>query len=163
LRYAVSVKEEMDSNEESLMATTAKENKDIVRHYIEDAWNEANLDLIDKPVAADAPHHDQTLSERPDGPAGREQSIQVYHTACPDVYISIQEMVAENDLVAVRWIGRGTHEGELVGVEPTGTAIEITGMSINRMHEGQIAETWEVYDTLGMPQQIGALPEQTTG
>ncbi|MBX0297940.1 ester cyclase [Haloarcula nitratireducens] len=145
------------------MVTTTRENKDVVRHYIEDAWNEAALDLVEDLIAAEAPHHDPTLSDRPDGPAGRKQSIQVYHTACPDVHISIEEMVAEDDLVAVRWTGRGTHEGELMGIEPTGTEIEITGMSINRMNEGQIAETWEVYDTHGMLQQIGVLPKQPTG
>lgn len=145
------------------MATTAQENKDVVRKYIEDAWNEVALDLVDELVAAEAPHHDPTLSERPDGPAGRKQSIQVYHTACPDVHVSIEEMVAENDLVAVRWTGRGTHDGELMGIEPTGTEIKITGMSINRVEEGQIAETWEVYDALGMLQQIGAVPDLSTG
>lgn len=146
-----------------MMATTAGENKDVVRRYLEDGWNEAAHELVAELVVPEAPHHDPTLSDRPDGPAGRRQSIQVYHTVCPDVHISIEEMVAETDLVAVRWLGRGTHEGELMGIEPTGTEIEVAGMSINRVSEGQIAETLEVYDTLGLLQQIGAIPEQPTG
>lgn len=144
------------------MATTTQDNKDVVRQYIEDAWNEAELDLVDDFVASDAEHHDPTLSERPTGPAARKQSIQVYHSAFPDVHISIEEMVAENDTVATRWTGRGTHDGELMGIAPTGTEVEISGMSINRVRDGRIVETWEVYDALGLLQQIGAVPEQLT-
>ena len=55
------------------MTTTARRNRDTVRRYIEDAWNEADLDLVEALVATDAPHHDPTLSDRPAGPAGNSR------------------------------------------------------------------------------------------
>lgn len=144
------------------MATTAQDNKDVVRRYIEEAWNEADLDLVDDLVAADAPMHDPTLSERVAGPDGRKRSIEVYHSAFPDVTISVEELVAEGDTVAVRWTGRGAHDGDLMGIAPTGTEVEVAGLSMNHVTDGQIVETWEVYDALGMLQQIGAVHEQPT-
>lgn len=145
------------------MTTTARRNRDTVRRYIEDAWNEADLDLVEALVAADAPHHDPTLSDRPAGPAGRKRAIRLYHSAFPDAHIAIEETVAADDLVAVRWTGRGTHGGELMGIEPTGTEVEVVGTSLHRVHDGVIVETWEVYDALGMLRQVGAVPERPTG
>jgi steroid delta-isomerase-like uncharacterized protein len=141
------------------MTTTTQRNKDTVRKYIQDAWNEAALDLVEELVTADAPYHEPVLSEAPDGPDARKRSIRVYHSAFPDAHISIEEMVAEDGLVAVRWTGRGTHEGELMDVEPTGTEVEVARMSINRVRDGEIVETWEVYDALGMLRQVGAVPD----
>jgi steroid delta-isomerase-like uncharacterized protein len=163
LRIGVPTETRTEFVEESQMALPAQDNKDVVRQFIEDAWNDADLDLVDALVSADAPHHDPTLPERSAGPAGRKQSIQLYHAAFPDVHIDIEEMVAEDDLVAARWTGRGTHEGELMGIEPTGAAVEVAGISLNRVTDGRIVETWEVYDTLGMLRQIGAIPDQPTG
>jgi predicted ester cyclase len=60
---------------------------------------------------------------------------------------------------ATRWSARGTHQGELVGVDPTGNQVQITGITISRIEGGKIAEDWINYDALGMMQQIGAIPE----
>lgn len=58
----------------------------------------------------------------------------------------------------IRWVGRGTHRGELTGVAPTGNQVAITGITINCISEDKIEETWSNYDTEGMMQQIGAAP-----
>jgi predicted ester cyclase len=57
-----------------------------------------------------------------------------------------------------RWIGSGTHLGELMGIAPTGNQVRVAGMTISRIEEGKIAEEWEIYDALGMMQQLGAIP-----
>jgi predicted ester cyclase len=62
--------------------------------------------------------------------------------------------------VVTRWTGSGTHQGELMGVAPTGNQVTITGIRINRISGGKIEESWTNYDALGMMQQIGAIPEQ---
>ena len=62
--------------------------------------------------------------------------------------------------MVTRWTGSGTHQGELIGVAPTGNQVTITGISINRISGGKIEESWTNYDALGMMQQIGAIPEQ---
>lgn len=61
-------------------------------------------------------------------------------------------------MVVTRWVGRGTHDGELMSLPPSGNRAEVAGISIDRISGGRIAETWTIYDTLGMMQQIGAIP-----
>ncbi len=66
--------------------------------------------------------------------------------------------MAEGDRVATRWTGTGTHEGELMGIAPTGNRVEVAGMVISRISGGKIAESWSNYDALGMMQQLGVIP-----
>ena len=61
--------------------------------------------------------------------------------------------------MTVRWVSRGTHLGEMMGIPPSNNKIEVMGISIFRMAAGQVAEEWEGFDTLGMMQQIGAIPK----
>jgi predicted ester cyclase len=67
-------------------------------------------------------------------------------------------MLAEGDTVAARWTVRGTHRGALQGIAPTGKPVTIPGISIVRINDRRIAEHWLTWDTLGMLQQIGAIP-----
>ena len=67
-------------------------------------------------------------------------------------------MIAEGDLVAIRWTPRGTHEGELFGIAPTGKQATVSGITIDRYENGLIIESWTNWDTLGLLQQIGAIP-----
>ena len=59
----------------------------------------------------------------------------------------------------VRWTARGTHQGELLGITPTGKKFSITGISFLRIANGKIAEQWVNWDTLGLLQQLGAVPQ----
>ncbi len=84
----------------------------------------------------------------------------MYTSAFPDAEITIEDQLAEGDMVATRWTGRGTHQGELMGVQPSGNRVEVMGNSISRIEDGKIVEEWNIYDALGMMQAIGAVPEQ---
>ncbi len=125
---------------------------------MEDLFNEGNLDVADEIIAADHLGHDPTLPDLPIGPEGQKQLVDLYRGAFPDARITIEEQVAEGDTVVTRWTGRGTHQGELMGVAPTGNQVTVTGIDISHISEGKIVETWDNYDALGMLQQIGALP-----
>jgi len=61
--------------------------------------------------------------------------------------------------VVTRWRARGTHQGELLGVPPSGNRVEVTGITIDRFSGGKFAESWTAYDALGMMRQIGAIAE----
>ena len=78
--------------------------------------------------------------------------------AFPDGRWTIEGQVAEGDKVATRWSFTGTHQGELMGVAPTGKRVTASGMVIDRIVEGKIVEEWEEWDALGMMQQMGATP-----
>ncbi len=60
--------------------------------------------------------------------------------------------------MATRWTARGTHEGEFVGIAPTGNQVEITGLTISRIANSKVAEDWTEYDALGMMEQLGVVP-----
>jgi predicted ester cyclase len=82
----------------------------------------------------------------------------MYRNAFPDVQMSLEDQVAEGDMVVTRWIASGTHQGEFMGIAPTGDRVTVAGTSIERIVDGKIEETWDDYDALGMMQQIGAIP-----
>lgn len=71
----------------------------------------------------------------------------------------MEKQVAEADMVVTRWTARGTHRSELMGVAPSGKQIEVSGMSMDRISGGKIAENWVNWEALEMMQQIGAIPE----
>lgn len=73
----------------------------------------------------------------------------------PDLHVTIEDQVAEGDLVGSRHVGSGTHTGPLQGFAPTGRYAEMTGMTITRVADGKIVEAWTSWDALGMIEQLG--------
>ena len=83
----------------------------------------------------------------------------MYREAFPDISFEIGLQVAEGDYVATRWTGTGTHNGPIMGIEPTGNSSTVTGIGIDRIEDGKVVESWNSWDTLGMMQSIGAIPQ----
>lgn len=90
------------------------------------------------------------------GPDGACRLIETYRAAFPDLRFELGEMTSSGATVAHRWVLHGTHRGELMGVEPTGQAVAVDGMELNRLDGGKIAESWAMSDSLGMLRQLGA-------
>lgn len=137
---------------------SAEENKAVARRWYEDLFNPGNLDVADEIITQDHAMHDPTLPDLSPGPEGQKQLTRIYRSAFPDAHISVEDLVAEGDMVAVRWTGRGTHDGELMGAPASGNRVEVYGITINRISGGRISESWTCYDALGMMQQVGAIP-----
>ena len=85
-----------------------------------------------------------------------------YRAAFPDMQMNAEEVLVSGDRTVTRGTATGTHQGELMGMPPTGKAVEIQGITIDRIADGKIAESWTCFDTLGMLQQLGAVPEAQT-
>jgi len=136
----------------------SEENKALVRRWFEEVFNQQDFDVAEEIVAQDHVDHDPTLPDTPSGPEGVKQSVSLYHGAFPDAHITVEDQIAEGDLVATRWTGRGTHQGDLMGVPPSGNRVTVAGITINRISGGKIVESWDSYDALGMMQQVGAIP-----
>lgn len=133
------------------------ENKAVARRVQEEAFNQGNLAIIDELVSADYVDHDLP----PGFPAGREgfkQMVAMYRAAFPDVQMTIEDVVAEGDKVVIRWAAKGTHKGELMGIPPTNKQVTVTGVDINRLAGGKLAEHWGNFDQMGMMQQLGVIP-----
>jgi steroid delta-isomerase-like uncharacterized protein len=138
----------------------SEENKAVVRREFEEIFNHTgNLDAAEEIYAPDYVSHEPTSGEVR-GIEGAKQFAATYREAFPDLENTIEDMVAEGDEVVVRFKARGTHQGETEAFgPPTGERMEITGITIKRLSEGKIVEAWTNFDTLGMMQQLGLIPE----
>ena len=117
---------------------STEENKALARRLIEEAWNQGNLATVDELLA-------------PDQPPSRElykQYIVRTRTAFPDFHATIEEQVAEGDLVVTRWSVQGTHQGMFRGHSPTGKQMAVTGIVIDRIVDSKAVEGWMELDTL---------------
>jgi predicted ester cyclase len=134
----------------------ATANEDLSRRFFEEVCNQRRLDVADEIIAADFVSH---IPQSPpaEGPDGVKAAVAVYQEAL-DGRWDVQEMHSVDDYVFTRWIGRGTHVGEINGIAPTGNAIEVQALTTHRIAGGRIAEDWTVWDALGLLQQIGAFP-----
>jgi steroid delta-isomerase-like uncharacterized protein len=137
---------------------TMEANKQISRRMIEDVLNAGRYDAIDELVAPKFVNHDPSVTEDMTGPEGIRQLAETYRTAFPDLKVKIEEQIAERDRVATRWSARGTHRGPLLGIDPTGKESSVTGITIDRIENGKIVESWNNWDTLGLLQQLGVVP-----
>lgn len=94
-------------------------------------------------------------------PAGREgvrRLVELYRSAFPDIHFEHDDVITVGDKVAHRWTFTGTHRGEIMGIEPTGTSVMVQGIEMNRITDGKIAESWAMSDALGLLEQLGAEP-----
>ena len=137
----------------------SEENKAVARRFFE-IWEEGNLEAFEEVVAPESVDHDPYNPHGQEGLEGAKKTVAMYREAFPDVHFEIEEQLAEGDKVATRWTATGTHEGELMGAQPTGNKASVSGITIDRIADGKIVEGWTSWDTLGLMQNIGALPEQ---
>ena len=86
-----------------------------------------------------------------------KQTLQSFFDAFPDLEDTIEDMIAEGDLVAGRFTARGTHQGDFAGVSPTGTRVSFQGINMYRVRDGKIVEEWFQEDLLGLMQQLRAI------
>ena len=134
-------------------------NKEIVRRALEDSWQDPGV--FDELISSDYVGHDPALPEPIRGPQGAKDNFKQYSDAFEGAQITVVDQIAEGDAVATRWQGRGRHTGELMGVPPTGKEVIVEGLNLTRLRDGKIVEEWSNWDTLGMLQQVGAIPSGT--
>lgn len=138
-----------------------EKNKATCRHFIQQIFNEGNFSSIRDFVSPDSHHHELGDVSVPLGrsPEGFADMIHLYRRAFPDLRVEIQDQIAESDRVVTSLRIQGTQTGPLLGIGVSGKTLDISGIRIDRLAENKIAESWFHWDSLGMLQQIGALPE----
>ncbi len=141
--------------------TTPEENEQIARKFPEEVISEKNIDLIDEIFTEDVIDHHSTFGKT----RGREalkQTTEYFHSAFEGSSAKVEDILADENRVAIRWSGRGFHEGEFMGIEPTGKTYVIEVTMFARMQDGKIAERWLLEDTVDLLRQLGVnkLPQE---
>jgi steroid delta-isomerase-like uncharacterized protein len=140
----------------SRSASTKHSHAEIVERWFEEVWNQGNTATIEELFAADGVVHGlapQGAVVR--GPEGFKVFFENMRGAFPDIHVKIEDTVVEGDKVVGRWSARMTHTGQGLGFPPTGRVVQITGISFCRVRDGQIIESWDNWDALGMMEQLG--------
>ena len=134
-----------------------EENKALSRRVIEEIFNKQNLALADELIDTNFVDHG-IAGMGFKGPEGFKQFVTTFITGFPDIRLTIDDMVAEGDKVALRLTAQGTHKGDFMGIAPTGKHITASGILIQRIANNKCVEGWLVNDNLGMMQQLGVVP-----
>lgn len=130
--------------------------KQLLRRWFDRVWNQRDEKTIYELMAKDCIAHGLPPDEIV-GPDGFLPFYRRFTAAMPDLRITVEDLLEEDDRVAARWTGTGTLSNHGIGVAPTGKRMAITGMTILRVANGQIAEAWNVFDMLDMHQQLGTV------
>lgn len=134
-------------------------NKNVSRRVLEEIFNEGRYEIVGEVVGDDYVGYDPAQPELTIGPDGARRQAEGYRAAFPDLRLTIEDQIAEGEKVVTRWRGSGTHEGELFGIAATGKQTTVTGITIDRIIDGRIVESWTNWDTLGLLQQLGAVAQ----
>ena len=133
---------------------SSEANKALVRRFYDEVTNGRNVTVLDELLA---PNFEGFKVEGHGHGQNREEfkhMITMVLNAFPDHHQTIHDWIAEHDKVVTRWTVQGTHQGEYVGIAPTGKRVKITGMDIFRVVNGKIVEVWAEVDMLGVKQQL---------
>lgn len=135
------------------------ENKAIAARFLNDVVGKGSWDAVGQVMAEDVTVY------HPSAPGGSLHGLQpvtqlfmAFRTGFPDLQIITEDVIGEDDQVAVRWRGVGTNTGEFFGAPPTGKAINVGAVSIFTIRDGKIVEDRICEDTLGMLKQLGEIP-----
>jgi len=129
----------------------------VVRRFYEQMCNERKSEIAPEVFAAGHKLHAPQVPAG-DGPGAMADVISAYQQGV-DGHWQIEEIFSTGDRVVARWTGSGTHVGDMNGIAPTGNKVKVDAISIHRVQDGKIAETWQVWDTLGFLQQLGVVPK----
>jgi steroid delta-isomerase-like uncharacterized protein len=131
-------------------------NKALVRRFYEEVWDRGNTDFAFEVFADDYVRHDFRLTETLPGPAGQKKIADDFRAAFPDLQLTVELIVGEQEFVVGRWTATGTHLGSWGGLEPTGRRVSFSAANIFRFEDGKVAEIWNHRDDLGLQHQVGS-------
>ncbi|HKC58004.1 MAG TPA: ester cyclase [Vicinamibacterales bacterium] len=139
---------------------STEQNKVAVRRFIDEVFVKGNADGAEKLVTPDFTPH--SWGKMPSGVEPLKQAIRRVHAGLSEVRFKIEDMLAEDDKVAVRVTAHAKQQGDFMGIPASGREYTISETHIFHMRDGKVAEHWRDADMLGLMQQLGALPEAKT-
>lgn len=134
------------------------ENKALARRFYDAVVNQGRLSSVDEFVAPGFVDHNPPGPGIAPGPEGVKQTFAMFRAGLPDMNVTIEDQIAEGDIVVSRLTAQGTHKGELMGIPPTGKKLTMGIIDVLRFEGGQAVERWGQSDLMGMMQQLGVAP-----
>ncbi len=135
-----------------------QENKAIAQRFIQ-IWGKGSLDIIDELAAPSLVVQYPAIPQVIRGPQMFRQVMQSWRSAFPDSDLVVEDQIAEESKVVIRWSFTGTHQANLLGIPPTGTKVKLTGITIYQIADGKILEERGEEDFLGVFRQMGLIPQ----
>ena len=137
---------------------STEQNKALVRQMVEEVFNQGNVSKADEFLAPNFVEREELPPGIPRDREGVKQLTTMLRNAFPDFKARIDDIVAEGDKVVIRQTWSGTHKGEFMGVPPTGKSVSFGVIDIIRIAGGKGVEHWGQMDSMGLMQQLGAIP-----
>ena len=125
---------------------SAAENKELVRRYFDERWNHGSLDVCDELLSSSMDIEEQ------------KEFVRAQHAALGDLHLTILDLLAEDDQVAIHWRIDGTHKGDFLGVAATGKPVTFQGIALLRIADGKIEDDIAYWDNQSILEQLGAVP-----
>jgi predicted ester cyclase len=129
---------------------STEENKLLIRRFNEEAFSGRDIKVRDRFLGSGFAINGQVVD-----PDRSRRNVAELFAAFPDFHRSMDDIIADGDKVVARYTARGTHLGELLGVQPTGTSVTVRWVTIYRIADGKVAEEWPLFDALGLMRQPG--------
>lgn len=134
-----------------------EENKHVVQKFVEECWNQGNLNKASELLADQVRFHDPVFPSLNLGIPNIKTHIEGCRRAFPDLKFTIDDTIAERNEVVLHWTARGTHKGEFLGMQPTNRKVTVEGTSIYRLEGSKIAEGHANWNLASMMEQLGVL------
>lgn len=135
------------------------DNKALARRLYDEVINAGNLDLLDELVADDFVEHEAFPGMPATGPEAPKAVLGMFKAAFSDMKFTVEDMIAEGDKVVVRATVTGTHDGEFMGIPPTGKSFSASAIDIVEIKDGKATAHWGLTDQAAMMEQLGLAPE----
>ncbi len=136
---------------------STEENKALVRRFVDEVQSRGNIDALDEICSPEFVNYSAPPGLPPDR-EGIKIVTAMFRAAFPDSYFTVEDMIGEGDKVVTRKTFHGTHEGEFMGIPPTGRRVSTELIDIVRIVDGRVVEHWSMGDNLGMMQQLSIVP-----
>jgi steroid delta-isomerase-like uncharacterized protein len=133
---------------------STQENKALVSHVIE-LWNQRDMDAFFEVLDTEYVEH---LPSGDVSPGQLKKYAGTFFNAFPDIKITVNEIIAEGDKVAVLVNWKATHKGEYMGIPATGKKIDISVVMIIKIRASRWVEFWNVTD-VSLARQLGSIPK----
>ena len=137
---------------------STEQNKTLARQLVDDIFNRGNMSRADEVLAPDFVEREELPAGLPRDREGVKQMTTMFRRAFPDFKATINDIIAEGDKVVVRQTWTGTQKGEFMGVPPTGKRVSFGVIDILRISGDKCVEHWGQMDSMGLMQQLGAVP-----